>query len=153
MGTRPNFITHALHLFILVAFAIAQPVFDLLSSNAEFFVARQSKPIDIILLILIVCLLLPLLLIPLEAIAALVGRQFQKWVHGILVALLLAAICLQILKLIPGVPGAALVIGALCAGSAISVVYSNFHLAQTYVSVLSPAILIFASLFLSLIHI
>ncbi|MEE2822444.1 MAG: sulfatase-like hydrolase/transferase [Acidobacteriota bacterium] len=148
MGTRPNFITHALHLFILVAFAIAQPVFDLLSSNAEFFVARQSKPIDIILLILIVCLLLPLLLIPLEAIAALVGRQFQKWVHGILVALLLAAICLQILKLIPGVPGAALVIGALCAGSAISVVYSNFHLAQTYVSVLSPAILIFASLFL-----
>ena len=38
-----------LHLLVVWNFAVAQPLFDLFSRTAEFFVVRQSPPLDIIL--------------------------------------------------------------------------------------------------------
>ena len=42
--------TRALHLLGLSTLAIAQPLFDLLGRNPEFFAARGSQPADILLL-------------------------------------------------------------------------------------------------------
>ena len=63
MTHKSSFITGSLHVLVLFSIALAQPLFSLLSRYAEFFVARQTEPVDLILLTLIVCLGLPLLLI------------------------------------------------------------------------------------------
>ena len=39
-----------IHLLVLWSFAVAQPLFELLSDNAEFFVARGNTRADILLL-------------------------------------------------------------------------------------------------------
>jgi len=51
-----------LHIFVLEAFAIAQPVFDLLGHNTEFFVAHRAGPLLIFGMTLILSLGIPLIL-------------------------------------------------------------------------------------------
>ena len=63
---KRDFLIDALHIFVLSSFAFAQPLFGLLSRKAEFFVARHSKPVDIIVLILILCVVLPAILVAVE---------------------------------------------------------------------------------------
>ncbi|MEO8324123.1 MAG: alkaline phosphatase family protein, partial [Actinomycetota bacterium] len=55
----------------LVALALAQPLFDLLSRNAEFFVARRSPVLDVVLFALGVAMVLPGLL---AAVVVVTGR-------------------------------------------------------------------------------
>ena len=45
---RHDFLTDAVHVFFLSGLALAQPLFDVLSRGAEFFVARQSRPAEIV---------------------------------------------------------------------------------------------------------
>ena len=46
-----------LHIFALFGFAVAQPLFDLLSKNADFLVAHDLRPLDLLVLVCIVSLL------------------------------------------------------------------------------------------------
>ena len=69
MRRTSAFLTDSLHILVLISFALAQPLFGLLSDSPEFFIARQSEPLDLILLILILCLGLPSLFIFLEGAA------------------------------------------------------------------------------------
>ena len=103
MPHKSSFLTGSLHVLVLFSFALAQPLFSLLSGYAEFFVARQTEPVDLILLTLILCLGLPVLLILLEGVARAVGIGFYKYAHMGLVTVLTAAIILQLLKKIVGV--------------------------------------------------
>jgi hypothetical protein len=61
MQQRTDFLIDALHIFVLFSFALA--LFDLLSRNATSFVAHRSEPVDIIVLILILCVLVPALVV------------------------------------------------------------------------------------------
>ena len=140
--------TDALHIFVLCGFAIAQPLLDLMGRTAEFFVVRRSQPIDVLLLVLLVCVLLPALLVLVEAAAGRVGPRVRKAVHGVIVAGLVAAIALPALKRLDGIPGVYLVAGATLLGVALSVTYLRFTSLRFYLTVLSPAVLIFPGLFL-----
>ena len=53
----------AIHLFALCAFAIAQPLYDLLGKNANFLTAHHLTPIEVIILTLALCLGPPLVLV------------------------------------------------------------------------------------------
>ena len=81
---------HWLELGALCSFALAQPLFDLLSRNAEFLVVRRSQPVDIILLALAICVGLPSALVLLEAPVVLVSRKASQWVHALFLAALVA---------------------------------------------------------------
>src|SRR5206468_12898228 len=105
MSSRDSFLTDSLHLFVLVSFAIAQPLFDFLSRNAEFFVARRSQPLDVILFVLIVCYVTPLVFILIEGITAVLRRPIRNGMHGLIVASLAASAILPTLRPIAGVPG------------------------------------------------
>ena len=59
----------SLHLFVLFSLAIAQPLFELLARSAPFFVAERSQPVDILLLVLLLCVLTPLFFVVLEILA------------------------------------------------------------------------------------
>jgi hypothetical protein len=148
MQQKRDFFIDALHIFVLCNFAVAQPLFDLLSRNAEFFVTRHSEPVDIILLIIILCVLLPVLVLLIELVVSLFGRRARKGVHGFMVASLVAVIALPALKKIFELPGIALLVGAAILGVMATIVYIRFHPVRIFLTVLSPALLIFPSLFL-----
>jgi len=148
MQQKKNFLIDALHIFVLFSFALAQPLFDLLSRNAEFFVARHSEPVDIILLIIILCVLLPVLVVLIEVLAGLFGRRARKGVHGFMVASLLTAITLQALNKIFEFPGTVLLVGAVSTGVMVTIAYIRFRPVRIFLTVLTPVLLIFPGLFL-----
>ena len=73
----------ALELAVLCAFALAQPLFDLLGRNPEFFAVRGSPGADIVLFAAGLVLLPPLVLTGVEALAALAGPRVQDATHAV----------------------------------------------------------------------
>ena len=57
----------ALHLLVLWAFAVAQPLFDLLGKNGEFFAARGSTRWDVVLFAFVLLFVPPAILTGIEA--------------------------------------------------------------------------------------
>ncbi|MEF9475683.1 MAG: hypothetical protein L0958_03125, partial [Candidatus Mariimomonas ferrooxydans] len=88
---KREFLIDALHIFILISLALAKPLY-VLSRNAEFFVAHHAKPLDIVLIVLILFILLPVLMVFVQIIAGLFGRLFRKAIHYFMVASLLSVI-------------------------------------------------------------
>ena len=75
-----------LHLGVLWAFAVVQPLLDLLGDNPDFFVARGNTRGDIVLLAVGLTLLPPLAMLALEALASLLSRALRDALHLALVA-------------------------------------------------------------------
>ncbi|HET7760668.1 MAG TPA: hypothetical protein VFK62_12145, partial [Gaiellaceae bacterium] len=67
MTVRPPLRLAGLHLLVLWSFAVAQPLFNLLGKNGEFFAARGSTRWDAIVFALVLLLVPPLVLLGLEA--------------------------------------------------------------------------------------
>jgi hypothetical protein len=137
----------ALHLGGLWALAFAQPLFDLLGRNAQFFVARGSTAGDILLLAFGYALVPPLLG------AALVwalgrARPALGWVAMlVLIALLAAALLLPPLG--DALGGSAWAVpAALLLGAGAAALYARADVVRSFVTVLSPAPLIVLALLL-----
>jgi uncharacterized membrane protein YGL010W len=126
---------------------LAQPLFDLLSRYPEFFVARKSEPIDIILFIVIISVLLPAIAVLFEALAGLFARRIRKAVHWFMVAILTGVIALQVLMLFK-FPGVSLIAMAALLGVAATIAYVRLRPARIFMTVLCPAIIIFPALFI-----
>jgi hypothetical protein len=137
----------ALHLGGLWALAFAQPLFDQLGRNAEFFVARGSTTGDILALAFGYTLVPPLVL---AAIVWALGRIRPEigWAAMLVfVALLVAALLLPPAGDLLG--GSALAIpAALALGAGAAYVYARVHGVRTFATVLSPAPLVVLILFL-----
>ncbi|MEE9542251.1 MAG: hypothetical protein V3V95_00525, partial [Thermodesulfobacteriota bacterium] len=141
-------IKDALHIFVLVSLGLAQPLFDLLSRNAEFFIARHSEKIDIILLVAILSLLVPALFVFAEWLVGFAGLRLRKYFHYFLVAALVVIILLPVLKRIEGLPGIALIIIAAVIGGLFTAAYARSKILKSSLSILSPVVLILPGLFL-----
>ncbi len=139
----------ALHLFVLWGFAAVQPLLDLLGRNAQFFVAQGSRPVEIVAMVLVLCLLCPVLLVLVELVAGLAAPWIGRSIHRSLVALLAAATILPLVKrLAGGLPGALQIAAVLAFGVAAAWGYQRFAAIRTYLSILAPAPPVFAALFL-----
>jgi hypothetical protein len=137
-----------LHIFVLCSFAIAQPLFDLLSRHAEFFIIRRSEPVDIILFVFILGGVLPAAVVLGAEAAGWLGQRARQWAYGCVIACLTTAVALQALKRLGGLPGPALVAGATLLGVAAALSYRRHLPVRMFLTTLSPAVLIFAGLFL-----
>ena len=134
------------HLFVLSAFAFAQPLFDLLANNAEFFAVRGSTREDIVAFVVGVLVIPPALLLLVELVATAGGVLAWRAVHLVFVAALAAVIVLQALA--QRVDGGILLIGAAAAvGAAVAWLYVRTPLVRTFFTVLVPAPVILALLF------
>ena len=133
-----------LHLFVLTSFAIAQPLFDLLGHNGEFFAARGSTRWDTVALALALTLVLPALLLVVEALAP---RATRGALHAFFVASLVGLFVLQAVRGASG-PGWLLVVLAGAAGVGAALVYVRVAGARLVLTVLAPAPLLFLGLFL-----
>jgi len=139
--------THIVHLFVLTCLAIAQPLFDQLSHNAEFFVARGSNPLDILVLVALLCVALPGVLVGLELLAGRINTTAGTVVHAFFVTILIALIILPILKRFEIDPYV-LVFLALIAGGGISILQQRQQAARMMLTFLSPALIIVPGMFL-----
>ena len=136
------------HLALLCACALAQPLFDLLKDNPEFFAARGSAGFDIISFALLLVLVPPLLLLAIELLAGLAGRRVRRGVHLFFVAVLLALIAVQALKKSFDASDVVLIVGAALIGAALAAGYARAEPVRSFVSVLSPVPIVFLLLFL-----
>ena len=73
-GWRGNLLAFA-HLAVLSTFALAQPLFDLLSDNPEFFAARGSTAGDIVLFAILLVVVPPALLLAVEVLVGLASEK------------------------------------------------------------------------------
>ncbi len=149
--TRSNklsFFEDALHIFVLFGFAVAQPIFDLLSRHPESLVSWELESLHLILLIIILSFMLPLIAVVLEIIAGLFSRIMRAAVHGFFSMGLLFILVMQVLKHIYELPGAYAIAVSVITSLAATALYFRFKAARFFMTVLSPAILIFPLLFI-----
>ena len=57
---RPSGLWRGAHIFALSGFAIAQPLFDLLGTQPDFWIARQATIGDVTALVVVVVVFVPL---------------------------------------------------------------------------------------------
>jgi hypothetical protein len=137
-----------LHLFALSAFAVAQPLFDLLGDTPEFFVVRGSTGWDIVAFALGLVLVPPAVLLALEAVAGLVRPRFQDALHLLFVAGLTALLATQALKRAGDLASTAIFALAIVAGAAFAALYAHRGGVRSFLTVLAPAPAVFLALFL-----
>jgi sulfatase-like protein len=137
-----------LHLLVLSSFALAQPLFSLLSENVVFFAARGSSRWEIVVFALGVVLVPPLLFLAVEALVGLVDTRAARALHLVFVGLLSGLVAMQVVNRIGDPPQAlfvALVVG-IAVGAAFA--YVRLRAIRSVLTVLGPAPLLFLGLFL-----
>ncbi len=144
----PGVLLSFLHLAVLSAFALAQPLFNLLSDNPEFFAARGSTATDIIVFGILLVLLPPALLLAVELVVGLAGSRPRRVAHLALIALLAAVVFVQALKDAVDAGDTILIAFALVLGAAAALLYARAEPVRSFMTVLSPAPVVFLILFL-----
>src|SRR5262249_53504920 len=140
--------TNVLEILALSSFAIAQPLFGLLSGNAEFLVAHRSKPLDILLMAFGLCFLPTFFLTFIEILAGIVSSKIQGTIHSLVVVVLAAAILLPPLKRIEGIPGKTWIFIATLLAAVFWAACLRFRRLRMFLSFLSAAAFLFPLLFL-----
>jgi hypothetical protein len=136
------------HLTALSAFALAQPLLDILGKNAAFFAVRGSSSLQIVLFALAVTFALPAALLAVELAADLVSRPLARTLHLLFVAGLSAVVVLHALTKGETLSGAGALVVAAAAGVAVAALYWRVRVVGSFLSVLAAAPLLFLGLFL-----
>ncbi|MFL6018814.1 MAG: sulfatase-like hydrolase/transferase [Gaiellaceae bacterium] len=135
-------------LLAVSGFALAQPLFDILGKNAEFFAVRGSTPADIVFFALVVTLAPAMILLAIELLVELVTRREAIVLHHVFLGLLAAVFGVQALKR-GGVDSSFVLIGgAVAIGVALAFAAWRVSLVRTFLTILSGASLIFLATFL-----
>jgi Sulfatase len=146
---RPRLLVCALHLAVLWAFAIAQPLFEVLGDNAAFFAIRGSEPLDIVVFAVGLVVLPPLAMVAVETLATALEPRVGLVVHWVLVGALVALLALQVLeRLLSDSSGTLLIALAIVIGVLAATAYALARPLRSVVTVLAPAPLVFLLIFI-----
>jgi hypothetical protein len=144
----PGALLSFLHLAVLAAFALAQPLFDLLSDNPEFFAARGSTATDIIVFGVLLVVLPPVLLLAVELLIGLISQTARRWAHVVFIGALASVVFVQALKDALGSSAVLVIAVSLALGAGAALLYTRAEPVRSFLTVLSPAPLVFLVLFL-----
>ena len=137
-----------LHLAALTGFALGQPLYDVLGQSGEFFVAHRVDRLDILLLILWLSALVPLVLWGLVA----AGFRVHRRAGDALMLLAVAALTMIIVLPPAGNGGVkdATEILIVCAlhGVVAAILYARVSAVRQFLTLLSPAAIVFPVVFL-----
>jgi Sulfatase len=129
-------------------FAVAQPLLDLLSKNAEFFVVHGSTAREIVLFGLAVTFLPALALLAVELVVGAVHAGAGLALHLVFVGAFAALFAIQALERL-GLETTVVLIGAaVVAGVAAALAARRLRFFRALLTVLAPAPLLFLGLFL-----
>ena len=137
-----------LNLAVLWTFAVAQPLFDLLKDNPEFFAARGSTGFDIVSFSVLLVVLPPALLLAIELLIGLIGSTARTSAHVVLLGALAALIAAQALKKSIDGSDAVLIALSVAVGAGLAVLWARAEPVRSFLNVLSPVPLVFLLLFL-----
>jgi len=138
----------AVHLAGASAIAVAQPLFDILSRNPEFFAAHRTSPFELWLLTAGLVLILPLVCLAAAGVASLVGRRAARAVVAGGMGVFAAAFALQLVKR-AGDPGAFIALGlAAAAGAAVAVLYTRVPGVRAFAALVGTGAVLFPAVFL-----
>jgi hypothetical protein len=135
-------------LLAVSGFALAQPLFDILGKNAEFFAVRGSTPFDIVLFALVVTFVPALVLLAVVVAVELVTRRDAVVLHHLFLAGLGAVFGVQALKRSGVDSTAVLIVGAIVIGLAIAVAAWRVPIARSFLTILAGASFVFLGAFL-----
>jgi hypothetical protein len=137
-----------LNLAVLWTFAVAQPLFDLLKDNPEFFAARGSSGFDIVSFSVLLVVLPPAILLAIELLLGLIRPELRQGAHIVFLAALVALIAAQALKKSIDASDLVLIVLSVAIGAGMGVLWARAEPVRSFLNVLSPAPLVFLLLFL-----
>jgi Sulfatase len=137
-----------LNLAVLWTFAVAQPLFDLLKDNPEFFAARGSSGFDIISFSVLLVVLPPAILLGIELLLGLIRPEVRQVAHVVFLGALVALIAAQALKKSIDASDTVLIVLSLVIGAGVAVLWARAEPVRSFLNILSPAPLVFLLLFL-----
>jgi hypothetical protein len=131
----------------LVAIAIAQPIFEVVSNSPEFFPARSTPPPTIVTAVLVLCFGLPLMLLALERAIRLASERAATTFHGMVVTILVAAVVMPWFRRrgVLNFPWD-LSTGVLI-GLGVALIYSRARGVRQFLTALAPAAVVVPALF------
>jgi hypothetical protein len=136
------------HLAVLWALGVAQPLFGVLADDPAFFVARGNTASDILIFAFVLVLLPPTLMVAVEALFVRLPAV-RSALHVAFVGLLAAVLALQILgDLAPRGKSVLLIPLALACGAGAAFAYARTRFVPSMLSVLGPAPVVILALFL-----
>jgi hypothetical protein len=141
-------VTELVHLFVLSAFAIAQPVYDRVGERPAYLVDMGVGRLAIILFAAFFSLVLPAILVALIWGIGLLWPRARNSIYTVLVCLLFIVAVAPLVNRVDYLP-AWLSIGLAVAAAVIATgVYSRFPRLRTVVTVAAPVIVVFPAIFL-----
>jgi Sulfatase len=137
-----------LNLAVLWTFAVAQPLFDLLKDNPEFFAARGSSGFDIVSFSVLLVVLPPALLLAIELLLGLIRPELRQGAHVAFLGALVTLIAAQALKKAIDASDTVLIVLSVLIGAGIAVLWARAEPVRSFLNVLSPVPVVFLLLFL-----
>jgi Sulfatase len=137
-----------LNLAVLWTFAVAQPLFDLLKDNPEFFAARGSSGFDIISFSVLLVVLPPAILLAIELLLGLIRPEVRQAAHVVFLGALVALIAVQALKKSIDASDVVLIVASVAIGAAVAALWWRAEPVRSFLNILSPVPLVFLLLFL-----
>ncbi|HEY4490340.1 MAG TPA: hypothetical protein VI958_00015, partial [Acidobacteriota bacterium] len=142
------FITNAAHILALFNLAVAQPLYELISGDADFLVVRDTTYAELISAVFVLSFLLPAVLLLFESAAGWISRHLQKIIHLFLIGTLLGLILLRAFNLSLALSGIAIVTLAAVAAAIFAYCYHSFAIIRTFLTWLGALVVIVPALFL-----
>jgi Sulfatase len=148
MDKRRILQTEGFHISVLWSFAVAQPLYDLLGRQPEFFAAHMAGPADLVAFVLLLSVAPPLLYAAALSLIGAISPALRRWSHLLSVAVLFGFTMLPVLKRIDAEHAAVVLIGSLLLAIAFAAAYALCVSIRTFCTVLAPAVILFPLLFL-----
>jgi hypothetical protein len=146
---RPSMPARAAHLFALAGFAVAQPLFELLGGQPEFWIARQATTVEIAVLILVVVVLIPGLLVVVDLVVDRLNERAAWVLHLVFVAGFAWLVATVVIDNLTSGDWAPKPILAMAAGVAIlfALAYRSVKFVRDFLSILVVGPIVFTLLF------
>ena len=139
----------ALHVVALWSLAVAQPIFDVVGRSPEFFVAHDTLPGNLLLLVAVLCLGAPaVLLLFVHLVGRVGGPRWRQRAAAAVIGGLTCTVILATLKTLAGWPSGLLIGLAGLAGAAAAGGYRRFAPVRMFTTFLTPAVIIVPAVFL-----
>jgi len=139
----------SLHLLGLWAFAVAEPLYEVLGRNREFFVAHRATAVPLLGFVALVSFAVPAVLALAVAGLTALNHRAGRMAQLALVGLLAAIVASEALVKGVSLPGVAHIALALAIGIGIACAYAMLPVVGTFVSMLSVGVVAFPALFLT----
>jgi hypothetical protein len=138
---------HALEILALCGLAVAQPLLDVTGRSPDFFLFYGASRLDIVALVALVVLVPPLVLWGVGALVGLAGPEPRRIAHISTVALLVAALAVQVGKNLLPMRGIPLALVAVAVAAGVTYAYVRWRVPGQLLRVAAVGPVVFVALF------